>query len=153
MTENLTDIELGIDEDSPLYSIGVVAGLLETSVQTLRLYENEGLIIPYKKDSRHRLYSQNDITRLKCIRDAITQRKFSIAAIKNMYSLIPCWSLKNCSQDDRKNCEAYNGFEMPCWTYKHKNNSCSLEVCNRCEVYKGHAKCDSIKNTIKEKTQ
>ncbi|MFH1049371.1 MAG: MerR family transcriptional regulator [bacterium] len=141
-----------IDADAPLYHIGVVAELLQTSVQTLRLYESEGLIIPFKKDSKHRLYSQNDIVRLQCIRDSIKNKKFSIAAIKTIYSLIPCWVIKKCSDEDRKNCEAFSGVMNPCWTYSHKSNQCEYDICRTCDVYKNHYNCDSIKETIKKVT-
>ena len=148
----LNNIELDIDSNTPLYAIGVVAEMLDISVQTIRSYENEGLIIPFKKDSLHRLYSQNDIIRLKCIRTAITQKKFSISAIKTIYSLIPCWTIKQCSELERTNCEAFNEYQKPCWTCKHENNPCSDEKCRLCEVYRRHAHCDSIKESIKSGT-
>jgi MerR family transcriptional regulator, heat shock protein HspR len=137
------------DSDAPLYHIGVVAELLRISVHTLRLYEREGLVIPFKKDSRHRLYSQNDIIRLECIRDSITKKKFSISSIKTLYSMIPCWSIKKCSDVDRQNCEAYSGMMDPCWTYKHKGNVCESNECRTCDVYKMHNRCESIKESIK----
>jgi len=146
-------IGLGTDKDTPLYTIGVVAQLLEVSVHTLRLYENEGLVIPFKKDSNHRLYSANDIIRLKCIRDSITNKKFSIASIKTLYAMIPCWSIRNCSEGERENCEAYNSTMNPCWTFKHSNNLCALQECRTCDVYKEHNHCDNIKETIKNNTR
>ncbi|MCJ7553068.1 MAG: MerR family transcriptional regulator, partial [Ignavibacteriaceae bacterium] len=30
------------------------------------MYEREGLILPYQKDTGHRLYSDSDIDRLQC---------------------------------------------------------------------------------------
>jgi MerR family transcriptional regulator/heat shock protein HspR len=151
MEEN-NEINLGIDGDMPLYAIGVVAELLQISVQTLRLYESEGLVIPFKKDSHHRLYSQNDIVRLRCIRDAITNKKFSISAIKTIYSLIPCWSIKNCSEEQRQKCPAYNSVMAPCWTINHSDNVCESDDCRTCQVYTEHSNCESIKETIKKYT-
>ncbi|MCX6152929.1 MAG: MerR family transcriptional regulator [Candidatus Kapabacteria bacterium] len=141
------------DPDAPLYGIGVVAEMLEVSVHLLRLYESEGLVIPFKKDSKHRLYSQNDIIKLECIRDSITNKKFSIASIKTLYSMIPCWSIKRCSGSDRENCEAYTGSTNPCWMYKHKSNVCEAQECRTCEVYKSHNRCDAIKESIKMNTR
>lgn len=141
-----------IDDNSPLFSIGVVADLLQISVPTVRLYEAEGLIIPFKKGSKHRLYSQNDIQRLKCIREAITNKGYSIAGIKALYSMIPCWSIKDCSIEERNDCQAFKEFSNPCWSYKHKDNICELQNCVFCEVYSSHYQCISIKETIKQKT-
>ena len=139
-----------IDKDKPVFTIGTVAELLNISVQTLRIYEKEGLIIPFKKDSKHRLYSQNDIERLQCIRTAITEMKYSIPAIKSMYSLIPCWKLKPCTNKDMKNCEAYKGSNEPCWTVKHESNVCAEQECRECTVYKQFIKCEQIKEVIKK---
>ena len=149
----MNDITLDFDIDAPLYSISVVAEMLEISVHSLRAYEAAGLIIPHKKDTKHRLYSHNDVLRLKCIRDSIVNKKFSIAAIKTLYSMIPCWSVKNCSVEERNGCEAYEGYLNPCWTYKHKNNICELQKCNTCEVYKNHTHCETIKQTIRTYTR
>ena len=43
--------------NSPKYTISSAATLLGISVHTLRMYEREGLIIPFKKESGQRLYS------------------------------------------------------------------------------------------------
>ncbi|MBM2814797.1 MAG: MerR family transcriptional regulator [Ignavibacteria bacterium] len=145
--------EIEIDNNTPLYAIGVVAQLLDVSVHVIRMYEMEGLIIPFKKDSRHRLYSNNDITRLKCIRSGINEHKLSIASIKTLYSMIPCWSIKNCSPEERNVCEAFSGSNLPCWSYKHKNNLCELQECKNCEVYTNHTNCESIKDSIKLATR
>lgn len=138
-----------INEDTPLYSISSAARMLGVSIHTLRMYEHEGLVMPFKKESAHRLYSETDIERLKCIRHAITEQKFSIPAIKTIYSLIPCWNIVNCSNEDRINCASYNGHGKPCWTYEHIDNSCSGRVCRSCDVYKLYATCDRIKDAIK----
>lgn len=150
--DNISE-NLMFDDNIPMYSIGVVADLLNVSVHTLRLYENEGLLLPFKKDSKHRLYTKNDIIRLQCIREAITEKKFSIQSIKAMMALIPCWTIKKCSKKERERCPAYSGYLQPCWTYKHDNNICALQSCNQCEVYTNHAHCEKIKKTIKEKTE
>ena len=86
--------------DQSIYPIRTAAKLLNISVHTLRMYEKENLIIPYKKSTNHRLYSQFDIDRIKCIRQAINESKISINGIKSIYSLMPCWEVKKCSNDE-----------------------------------------------------
>ena len=136
--------------DLPVYQIGAVAEMLEVSVHTVRLYENEGLVIPYKKDTKHRLYSKNDLERLKGIRKLIKDKKYSISAIKALYSMIPCWALKNCDQIERDKCPAFNGILTPCWTVKNPSKPCDLEDCRVCDVYKLNYNCDKIKDSIKK---
>lgn len=132
----------------PLYPISSAAKILGISVHTLRMYEKEGLIIPFKKESHHRLYSEADITRLKCIRSAINYSKISIAGIKTIYALIPCWEINKCSEEDRNNCEAFKAHSQPCWTFNHINNKCSDLDCRNCEVYKNFSECGRIKEAI-----
>lgn len=139
-----------IESAAPVYTISVTARLLGISIHTLRMYEREGLIIPYKKDSGHRLYSQNDIERLQCIRRAINQDKISIAGIKTIYSLIPCWKIVNCSEEERLNCPSFTAHSQPCWTFDHKKNVCSSRICRECVVYKDFSDCSTIKNSINQ---
>ena len=54
------------DKKQPLFVISVVSKMLDVHPQTLRLYEREGLVAPYRT-KRSRLYSQEDIERLELI--------------------------------------------------------------------------------------
>ena len=143
-------MELLLNSEQPLFPIRTAAKLLNISVHTLRMYEREGLIIPFKKETNHRLYSQTDIERLNCIRKAINEYKISIAGIKTIYSFIPCWLIVNCSETDRKNCEAYTSHSNPCWSLKHKNNVCEKMECRECAVYKDYTECGDVKHLITE---
>ena len=136
------------DPQTPVYSIGTVARMLGVSVFTLRMYEREGLILPEKSASNQRRYSDNDVERLRCIRRAITEQKFGIAGIKTIFSMIPCWNIIGCSEADRMNCEAYTGHTGPCWSYRHKNNTCVTRGCRECPVYKDFSDCGKVKQSI-----
>jgi MerR family transcriptional regulator/heat shock protein HspR len=133
---------------TPLYSIGSVARMLSVSVQTLRHYEREGLIVPYKSESNQRWYSRADIERLECIRKAINVEKLSIEGIKHVHALIPCWQIKGCSEQDRAGCDAFKGHARGCWSYNHENNACSSRDCRLCEVYRMAVNCEEIKKSI-----
>jgi MerR family transcriptional regulator/heat shock protein HspR len=136
--------------DNPKYTISNAAKLLGISVHTLRMYEREGLIIPFKKESGQRLYSDQDINRVVCIRNSINAEKLNIQGIRKILSLIPCWAIINCSKEDQKNCQAYSTFSKPCWIYNHKKNMCKGKDCRECEVYRSFGTCESIKNKLKE---
>lgn len=137
------------DNNNPVYSISAAAELLGISIPTLRMYEKEGLIIPFKKDSNQRRYSQADLDRIKCIRETINGTKISIQGIKHLLSLVPCWKIKNCSPDEQAECEAFIFHDKPCWTYSHKNNLCSEIPCISCEVYTKLSDCNKVKETLK----
>ena len=138
------------DPNNPKYTISSAANLLNISVHTMRMYEREGLILPYKKESGQRLYSDKDLERIKCIRRTINEDKINIEGIRRILALIPCWSIVNCSLSDRKDCIAFNSHNKPCWMINHKNNYCEGKDCRECEVYQCFGTCDSIKNKMKE---
>lgn len=138
-----------LEIDEPIFPISSAAKLLNISVHTLRMYEREGLIIPFKKESNQRLYSKSDLDRIECIRKAINEAKISINGIKTLYSLIPCWGIIKCSKKDRKNCKAYNQHSKPCWSYEHSKTICERRNCRNCEVYQKYTQCGEIKELIK----
>ncbi|MGB9667653.1 MAG: heat shock protein transcriptional repressor HspR [Thermosulfidibacteraceae bacterium] len=51
----------------PLYQISVVARMLGVHPQTLRLYEREGLVKPTRTEGNVRLYSEEDVEKLRTI--------------------------------------------------------------------------------------
>lgn len=141
-------MEIIINPEQPVLPISTAARMLEISVHTLRMYEREGLIIPFKKETKHRLYSKKDIDRLQCIRKAINEYKISIAGIKTIYSFIPCWKIMDCCEKDRINCAAFLSHNKPCWSLEHKNNVCENLDCRECAVYKNYSECSDIKQAI-----
>lgn len=119
----------------PLYPIGVVAELLGTTDQTLRLYEKHGLIKPSRRN-KNRYYSENDIKWLQCVRELIHEKKISIEGIKRLLEYAPCWEITQCSEEKRKNCSAFIDKSKPCWELNRmicqKNSG---KVCEDCIVY------------------
>jgi len=113
------------------------------------LYEKEGLVVPFRKSSKHRLYSKSDIDRIECIRRAISEKKMSIYGILAMYSLIPCWDIINCSQEERNKCEAYASHSQPCWTYQNSGTKCEEKNCRDCTVYINTNDLAKMKDCIK----
>ena len=137
-------------KDEPIYPISTAAKLLGISVHTLRMYEREGLIIPFKKDSNQRLYSEVDLERIDCIRNAISDSKISINGIKAIYSLIPCWEIIDCDLKIRKNCQSYLENKQACWSYKKLNTPCDDNDCRECDVYKDYSACTNIRELLKK---
>ena len=136
------------NDQTPLYTIGTVARMLEVSVQTLRLYERRGLILTYKTEGNQRLYSKSDIERLKCIRAAIGDHKISIEGIRRIQSMVPCWENVLCPMDQRVWCPAYAASDAGCWTYEHKSNVCAGRDCLHCKVYLVSGDCGNIKSLV-----
>ncbi len=134
------------------YTIGEASDVLGVSIQTIRLYERRGLIIPMRKQSKHRRFSEFDIERIRCIRTMINKEKVSIAGISRLLSLIPCWAIKNCPADQRESCAAFKQHETPCWIVSGKSWDCRSADCRECKVYMNVSNCNTLKETIAEFT-
>ena len=134
----------------PVLTISATAKIVGISIHTIRMYEREGLILPHKEEGKQRRYSQNDIERMRCIRQIINDEKMGIEGIRRMLALIPCWSITGCKESDQQNCEYYASYTKPCWMINHKNNFCSGKDCRECEVYYSFGNCKSIKEKLKE---
>ena len=68
------------DKDKPLYMISVAAELTGMHPQTLRVYEQKGLVTPGRSRGNTRLYSQGDIERLNLI-SKLTDEGINLAGV------------------------------------------------------------------------
>lgn len=74
------------DRDRPLYMISVAAELAGMHPQTLRIYENKGLVTPKRSAGNTRLYSQADIERLALIAE-LTSEGINLAGVMRIFDL------------------------------------------------------------------
>ena len=70
----------GRDRNKPLYMISVAAELTGMHPQTLRVYEQKGLVTPGRSRGNTRLYSQSDIERLNLI-SKLTDEGINLAGV------------------------------------------------------------------------
>jgi len=138
--------------ETPLLSIGDAARMLGISVNLLRLYETEGLLLPARTEGNQRRYSRLDLERVSCIRRAIQDERMTISSIRKIMALVPCWEIIGCSENDRAQCEAFHNTVHGCWNYTHTNNTCSTRECRDCEVYQSSGDCSQIKTMILKAT-
>ena len=136
---------IAFDPAEPVFTIGVAAAKIGVSPETLRLYEREGLLLPFKTKTGRRLYSQTDLEWIACIRRQITLHKLNIAGIRRLLALIPCWELKPCSVKERENCPAYRSNNAVCWQLPASSRECADGDCRVCEVYKSAGKVGHLK--------
>jgi MerR family transcriptional regulator/heat shock protein HspR len=66
----------------PLFVISVAARLLKMHPQTLRKYEREGLIAPSRTSGNLRLYSDQDIERLRQVKYLVDERGLNLAGVQ-----------------------------------------------------------------------
>ena len=68
--------------DRPIYMISVAAELVGVHPQTLRLYENKGLVRPQRTPGGTRLYSESDVDRLRIIQRLTTEVGLNLAGVE-----------------------------------------------------------------------
>ncbi|MBP8644691.1 MAG: MerR family transcriptional regulator [Syntrophobacteraceae bacterium] len=117
-----------------LYSIGIVAELLNIHPRTLRIYEQEGLIRPSRRGGK-RFYSNNDLQWLRCLRKLLSDDGLNIAGIKKLLTLAPCWKIRGCAEETRIQCPAILNFPVPCWDLVPRECRENRRSCSECEVY------------------
>ena len=74
------------DKDRPLYLISVAADLAGVHPQTLRIYEQKGLVSPQRTRGNTRMYSQADIERLQLINE-LTDEGINLAGVIRILDL------------------------------------------------------------------
>ena len=74
------------DSSRGVYAISVAAELVGTGVQNLRLYERRGLLDPDRTRGGTRLYSDDDVLRLRRI-TALLEKGLNLAGVAMVLSL------------------------------------------------------------------
>ena len=126
-----------IDPDTPIYSIGAVKKETDLSGRQIRYYEETDLIKPARTDGNQRIYSENDIEKLKRIKELLADG-MKIAGIKKQLGT---------AEEDQKEKEkrakegeqavksAYDGRPLDKFTSSGKKGLSSLyPVSNRAQL-------------------
>ena len=74
-------------DDRPRYMISVAAELVGMHPQTLRIYENKGLVRPKRTPGGTRLYSERDLARLRVIQRLTTELGLNLAGVEHVLRL------------------------------------------------------------------
>jgi MerR family transcriptional regulator/heat shock protein HspR len=74
-------------DSRPRYMISVAADLVGMHPQTLRIYENRGLIRPQRTAGNTRLYSEADLDRLRLIQRLTNELGLNLAGVEHVLRL------------------------------------------------------------------
>ncbi len=74
-------------DDRPRYMISVAADIVGMHPQTLRMYEQKGLVRPQRTSGNTRLYSEADVDRLKLIQRLTTELGLNLAGVEMVLRL------------------------------------------------------------------
>lgn len=76
---------MAIDDD--LYFISMAARLLDMHPQTLRKYERLGLVRPTRTVGSMRLYSRDELERLRLIKHLVDEAGVNLAGVQRLLSI------------------------------------------------------------------
>ena len=75
------------DRLRPVFMISVAAELAEMHPQTLRMYERRGLIRPQRSSKSTRLYSLEDVDRLRRIQQLVSECGLNLAGVERVLEM------------------------------------------------------------------
>ena len=88
--------------------------MVNLSQKRIREYEKEGFIKPLReKNTNNRLYSNFDVAQIGQINSLIHDRGFTLACLRNLMVLAPCWNIYDC--DKKEECPAFQLPWRPCY--------------------------------------
>jgi MerR family transcriptional regulator, heat shock protein HspR len=82
-----TTTRIELSDDRGVFMISVAAELAEMHPQTLRMYEQRGLIEPKRSPKGTRLYSHADVERLRRIQQMTADLGMNLAGVERVFEL------------------------------------------------------------------
>jgi MerR family transcriptional regulator/heat shock protein HspR len=82
-----TQVRIDVASDRGVFMISVAAELAEMHPQTLRMYEQRGLIEPKRSPKGTRLYSHADVERLRRIQQMTVELGLNLAGVERVLEL------------------------------------------------------------------
>jgi MerR family transcriptional regulator/heat shock protein HspR len=87
MRRTRTTTRVTVSHDRGVFMISVAAELAEMHPQTLRMYEQRGLIEPKRSPKGTRLYSHEDVERLRRIQEMTNELGLNLAGVEHVLRL------------------------------------------------------------------
>ena len=86
-TTTTTTTRIEVSSDRGVFMISVAAELADMHPQTLRMYEQRGLIEPKRSPKGTRLYSHEDVERLRRIQQMTAELGLNLAGVERVLEL------------------------------------------------------------------
>ena len=83
----VTTTRVEVSSDRGVFMISVAAELADMHPQTLRMYETRGLIEPKRSPKGTRLYSHEDVDRLRRIQEMTAELGMNLAGVERVFEL------------------------------------------------------------------
>jgi MerR family transcriptional regulator, repressor of the yfmOP operon len=133
--DNVSDSMEKAEKKNEMHLINEVSRFVNLSQKRIREYEKEGFIKPLRAPhTNNRLYTDFDILQIKHINRLIHENGFTLACLRNLLVLAPCWNIFDCKK--KEECPAYHSPKARCYDVR-SNESGTLcpGPCEQCAVY------------------
>jgi len=77
-----------INPATPIFSISIISNMLGVHQRTLRIYDEEGLLVPKRTEKNRRLYSMDDVERGKFIQYLTRDLGINLAGVRIIFYLL-----------------------------------------------------------------
>jgi MerR family transcriptional regulator/heat shock protein HspR len=124
-------MEQATDPLMPVFPINVASELVDLPPRVLRYYEKAGLIRPARVNGKRR-FSNLDILFIKNIKCLIEATGVTLAGLRLLYMIGPCWEIRYCSNEK---CPAYKNYTRKCWQIVKDFETCNPRICKSCPKY------------------
>ena len=125
--------------------IGTVARHFGISVDLLRLYEREGLVLPLKSTRGTRYYTEHDFPWITTVLRLVREARLNFAGIRHLLALIPCWEIRHCGFNCKQNCPVTSDPTKPCWANRAACPVVAAQDCYFCNVYRSAPESTNLK--------
>ncbi|OJW05384.1 MAG: hypothetical protein BGO39_33875 [Chloroflexi bacterium 54-19] len=78
----------GINRDKPIFPSSIAADILSLHPRTLRIYEELGLVVPFRTETQRRRYSNNDISKTRFIQFLTQTRRVNLEGVRIILQML-----------------------------------------------------------------
>lgn len=117
-----------------MYLINDVSRVVNLSQKRIREYEKEGFIRPQREPkTNNRLYSDFDVAQIQRINHLIHEHGFTLACLRNLLLLAPCWNIFACA--DKERCAAFHEPHQACYEIRQRLETLCGGPCSSCAIF------------------
>lgn len=117
-----------------MFLINEVSREVNLSQKRIREYEKEGFIKPMRAaHTNNRLYTDFDVLQIKRINHLIHEKGFTLACLRNLLVLAPCWNIFDCHKKEQ--CPAFETPHIACYDTRTERETLCPGPCEQCAVY------------------
>jgi hypothetical protein len=111
-----------------------VAAKVELSPKRIREYEKAGFVKPDREPrTNNRIYTDFEVSQIRRINQLIHEQGFTVACLRHLLVLAPCWSIFGCRM--REECSAYARPKEYCYAVRTEQDVRCGGACAKCAIW------------------